>query len=360
MAATDAMAKYSWLADFMRQPPVWEPFSAAPEQVAIAARARLARNVAGFPFPAKAEAAVRERLADDAFGMLCRLRLPGADLQLRLRHVEPSVRSVLIERRLISPRFGQGGAGQAVAIGRTHHVSVLVNEEDHLRIQALVPGSDVARAFALASGVAAALETQCRFAFDPELGYLTACPSNVGTGLRVSVLLHLPGVALVGLIPAIGNALEALGCTIRGAFGEGTEPLADLYQVSNQSTLGETEGDICRRLSRFVGEIVSHEQTARRRLAWGERTRLHDHIGRAYGIVRHAHLLTEQQALDGISALVLGVRLGLLRTPSMASLNRLFLEVQPGHLQAAEGRLLAEAEQPVVRADRCRRVMRGA
>ncbi|MBN2451380.1 MAG: ATP--guanido phosphotransferase [Lentisphaeria bacterium] len=333
-----------------RHAPLWAPFTSQWDQVAISSRVRLARNLSGEVFPVKAPPEVLERL--------CRkiLREAGASPMLRggirrrIAELQEVERDLLVERHLISPGLGRGGPGRAVVIAPNQYLSVLVNEEDHLRIQAVAPGLALDRVARLAGCMERALAADCAFAFDEELGYLTSCPSNLGTGLRASVMLHLPASALCGRIERYAKALQKLGCALRGALGEGSEAVADLYQVSNQSSLGEDETAIVERLQSVVEEIITHENEDRLRLVREERVRLDDTIGRAYGIVRFAGFLNTEEALSGISALIMGLRYGCLRSVSAAVLNRLFLDVQPGHLQALVGRHLAADERDAIRA----------
>jgi protein arginine kinase len=317
----------------LRVRPIWQPFSSDWRQVALCSRVRLARNLSGRPFPLRASA---EELGHIEALLTRRLHAAAAfrgGACGRIDDLETFEREMLVERRLISPELARGGAGRAFAVGPTHRLAALVNEEDHLRVQAVLPGLDLERAWTLADAALSQVDKGAAFAFDARLGFLTSSPTNVGTGLRASVMVHLPGLALSGLMGQMQQALPHLGCAIRGVFGDGSEAQGDLYQVYNASTLGETEEAILGRLSEVVREVIGFEQSARLAGVRRERSLLYDHIGRAYGILRFARLLTTEEALGGLSALVCGVRAGVLPGVRTEALNRLLLEVQPGHLQ---------------------------
>jgi protein arginine kinase len=272
----------------------------------------------------------------------------------RVDDLMPFEREMLVERRLVSLELARGGVGRAFAISRTHHLAAMVNEEDHLRVQALLPGLDLRRAWTLAAAALAELEEGSGFAFHERLGYLTASPGAVGTGLRASVMLHLPGLALRGAIGQVEQGLGRLGYSLRGVFGDGSEARGDLYRIANESSLGESEGATLDGLAETVQEVVRHEVSARLAVARRETAVLYDHVGRAYGILRFSRLLAEEEALGGLSALACGFRAGLLPGLDGAVLNRLFLDVQPGHLQHRVGGSIEPAGRDMVRAQMVR------
>ncbi len=338
----------------VQTPPLWEPFSRDWRQVVLASRVRVARNLAGERFPPKAdaetllrvEAVLRERL----------LRAPGFHdgVYERVDDRPPFERQMLLERRMITPELARGGVGRAFALARTPHATALVNEADHLRIQVVVPRLSLMGAWHIARAALAQLEGGHPFAYDESLGFLTSDPGSVGTGLRASAMLHLPGLAMRGCIDQVQRGLEKLGYSFGGVFGDGSEARGDLYRVANQSSLGETEVQILQGLTDVVEELARHETAARLAVVREETSLFYDHIGRAYGILRFSHLLSEEEALGGLSALAFGIRAGILRRVSLAVLNRLFLDVQAGHLQhrvpsAAEAALRDQVRAQVVR-----------
>ncbi|MEM7395048.1 MAG: ATP--guanido phosphotransferase, partial [Verrucomicrobiota bacterium] len=224
-------------------------------------------------------------------------------------------------------------------------------EEDHLRLQAIRPGLDLREAWEGITAIDNELEKQVYYSFSTKLGYLTACPSNVGTGMRSSVMLHLPGLVLMDEINPIIKGMGKIGLAVRGLWGEGTEAAGNMFQISNQITLGEKEEDIVANLEQIVLELVEHEQNARARLEEEKKVVLLDHIGRAFGILTHAHVLTSKEALDLLSGLRLGIDLGILSQHSNMLTNELLLLTQPGHLQKLKGKRLKASERDKARAE---------
>ena len=344
----------------VRVRPIWQPFSSDWRQVALCSRVRLARNLASRPFPLRASAEVLGHLEALLLRRLLAASAFRGGVRGRIDDLEPFEREMLVERRLISPELARGGAGRAFAAAPTHHLAALVNEDDHLRLQAVLPGLDLERAWTMADAALSQVDKGDGFAFDTRLGYLTSSPASVGTGLRASVMLHLPGLALVGQVGQMQQALPHLGCAIRGVFGDGSEAQGDLYQIHNESSFGESEAAILERLGGVVRDVISMEHSARLAAARRERLLLYDRIGRAYGILRCARLLTAEEALGGLSALVFGVQAGILPTVRTDTLNRLLLEVQPGHLQQRSAGRVEPAAREALRAQIVREVLSAA
>jgi len=267
-------------------------------------------------------------------------------------------KAVLLERRLISPELVQKGIGSALVLAEEEGIAAMINEEDHLRLQAIVPGMDLSSVWERASRLDTAVESYVRYAFSHRLGYLTACPSNVGTGLRASVMMHLSGLKLTNDLDGTLNGVEKLGFVVRGVMGEGTDAHGDLFQLSNMGTLGRTEADTIGSLRDLVVEVVGHERNARARLMEDRRCDVLDYVGRALGVLTHARILSSHEAIDLLSALRLGIELGMVRHLTVARVNELLLLSQPGHLQKLEGRDLDSASRDQVRADLMRRRLR--
>jgi protein arginine kinase len=244
-------------------------------------------------------------------------------------------------------------------VRRDEHVSIMVNEEDHLRLQGLLPGLDLKAAWQMMDAVDDAIEEQVSYAFSPRLGYLTACPTNVGTGMRASVLLHVPGLVLLDEMGPIINGMSKIGLAVRGLWGEGTEATGNMFQISNQITLGEREVDIVENLEKIVAELVEHESNARLRLLEKRERMVRDHVGRAYGILSQAHLLTSKDALRLLSGLRLGVELGILNNVSRDLVDELLILSQPAHLQKKQETILDPAERDAARADLVRERLAG-
>jgi protein arginine kinase len=318
--------------------------------ITLSSRVRLARNLRGVPFPDKAppetRAEVLRRVMDAARGEL--------PVRNTLEDCAPLFRQQLFEDHLISRNLLEGRPQSAVCMNESRTRAVMINEEDHLRIQALKPGLALREAWEDANALDDSLEQSLDYAFSSSLGYLTSCPSNVGTGMRASVLMHLPALVLLNEMEPIMNGLSKIGLTVRGRWGEGTAAIGHMFQVSNQLTLGMAESRIVADLEEIVKEIAGHEQNARERLK-RERTRFaQDLAARAEGVLASARLMTTQEALERLSELRLGIALGLTKKIDMPTVDRLLLEVQPGHLQTLVGRGLTGEERDVERADRLR------
>lgn len=312
--------------------------------VVISSRIRLARNMHGVAFPGWAG-------ADECSRVFARLGevLTGLDTLEDARLLEMSAlsvvdRDVLRERRLISPELAQKGAGSGLVVDKKLRVAVMINEEDHLRMQVMRPGLALTAAWRLLNRLDSEVEQHVTYAFSPELGYLTACPSNVGTGMRVSVMLHLPGLKLLDEIEQVVKGLNRMGLVVRGTFGEGSEAFGSLYQISNQTTLGVSERETVAHIQDVAETLVDLEQHARGRLLEQRPVQMHDYVCRALGILKYARIMSSGEALDILSGLRLGVESGIVSGVGINRLNELMLVTQPGHLQKrAKGRLSVEA-----------------
>jgi protein arginine kinase len=231
----------------------------------------------------------------------------------------------------------------------------MINEEDHLRIQVLRAGFQLKKAWAAITELDSKLEETLDYAYSPTLGYLTACPTNLGTGMRASAMMHLPALVIAGQMEKVVRAVNQLGMVVRGLFGEGSDASGSIFQISNQTTLGESEEDIIKRLQSVLQSIVEHELNARAKLLESDGSKLHDKIGRAYGILQNSHLLSSSEAMNLLSLLRLGIDLGIFPEASRTAIDRLFIEAQPGHIQHATGKPeLESAERDALRASRLR------
>lgn len=317
----------------------------------ISSRVRLARNLKGPKFPEWADAEARKRLCAELHAAVSSLDLLAGALSFDIGELDAVDREILQERHLISHELAARGAGGALIVSRDEQIAVMINEEDHLRLQAICPGLGLERLWQRIGAVDRALETRLAFAFSPRLGYLTACPSNVGTGLRASVMMHLVGLRLTGEVDAVLHGLEKLDLAVRGLSGEGSEASGNMFQISNQSTLGAAEEDIVRDLVRVVAEVAGHEQNARARLLEGNRRLVFDQVGRAYGLLRQVRILPSVEAVDLFSALRMGVEFGMIRGLTVRAINEILLLTQPGHLQKISGRCIDAEERDAMRAD---------
>ena len=319
-------------------------------QVVISSRVRLARNLRKRPFPGWAKKAERTSILELVRPRVEELPEMQDSFSESLQDLSALDRQVLVERHLISREHAAKGTDSAVVINRRQTLSIMINEEDHLRMQSIRSGLQLKQAFKLVDKIDSALESKLEFAYDPRLGYLTACPTNVGTGMRASAMLHLPGLVLSELINQVIQAVSKIGLAVRGLYGEGTEAMGNLFQISNQTTLGEKEDDIINRLSKVIETIIEKEHDARQVLLQKKPATLSDQIGRAYGVLTYAHAMASKEALNLLSIIKLGVDLGAFPEERRFSIDELFIETQPAHLQKSSQQKLNAEERDHLRA----------
>ncbi|QQL46433.1 protein arginine kinase [Sulfuriroseicoccus oceanibius] len=319
--------------------------------VVVSSRIRLARNLCDEVFPSWAKPDQRMHALDRILPAVEALPEMERGFSKSLDSLSAIDKRVLVERHLISREQAGNANGSAVVINRSQSLSIMINEEDHLRIQAIFPGFDLEKAYDFIDRVDSSLEQELDYAFDTKYGYLTSCPSNLGTGMRASVMLHLPGLVLSHQIGKVIAAANRIGLAVRGIFGEGSEAQANLFQVSNQRTLGESERDIIERLQRVIERTIRHELAAREKLLEDNATMVRDQIGRAYANLRFAHVMTSKEALNQLSLMRLGMDCGLIPEWSDESLELLLMEIQPAHLQLLAKETLSPEQRDVVRAE---------
>lgn len=324
--------------------------------IVMSSRVRLARNITGAAFPGTAKKPERIQTL--------------LSLQPAVKHLPQMVNSfassmdeftaldkqILVERHLISREHAARGAGSGLVLNHDETLCVMINEEDHLRMQSLRPGLQIKQAWEEIDAVDSELEKHLNYAFSDELGYLTACPTNLGTGIRVSAMLHLPGLVLDEQINPIIQSVNKLGLAVRGLYGEGTEALGNVFQVSNQMTLGETETAIVERLEKVVAQIIEHEENARARLLEKRprRKMMFNHVGRAYGILANSHSISSKETMNLLSLVRLGIDLGFFPGTDRALVDELFILTQPGHLQKTYTEKLSTEDRDFHRADMLR------
>jgi protein arginine kinase len=329
-------------------------------EIVISSRIRLARNVAGIPFLSRASRQQRQNLEDRVRDTLLSAPISGPTFYVDLEKAPEIDRQLLVERHLISKQHAATEGARGVAIGENETVSIMINEEDHLRIQVLRSGLQLDEAWTQINAIDDTLESQIDFAFHPRFGYLTACPTNVGTGIRVSVMLHLPALKLTGEIEKVFRAAKDMHLAVRGLYGEGTEATGDFYQISNQTTLGKTEDEI---ISDFrlvvIPKIIDYEHHARKLLLNERAVHLDDKVMRAQGILRSARLMASEETLSLLSHLRMGVHLGRIKDIDIRTINELFLLTQPAHLQKIQGRKLEGDQRRAARADFIRQRLNG-
>ncbi len=320
--------------------------------IVISSRIRLARNVAGYPFLSKVTESQRCELEDLLRGRIEACNLPDTVFYVDMNATEELDRRLLVERHLISRQHAEAQGNRGVAIGEHETVALMVNEEDHLRIQALRSGLQLDELWEEISNIDDQIGGGLDYAYSSRYGYLTACPTNVGTGIRVSVMLHLPGLRMTGEMERVLRAARDMRLAIRGLYGEGTEATGDFYQVSNQTTLGRSEEEIIEDFKHLViPRMVDYERQARQVLMKERTVQLDDKIWRAFGLISTARTLSSEETLSLLSHLRMGINLGRIDRVTMGIVNELFLAVQPAHLQKLRGAPLTGEQRSEARAD---------
>jgi protein arginine kinase len=337
----------------------WAQAEGHSHDVVLASRVRLARNLAAAQFPGRAKAAALKAVREQVFAAARRTYLKGA-AYLELEGLDAADLRFLAERHLISPglagRPGQGGA----VVDPRECLNLMVNEEDHLRLFALAPGLDLPQAARAAGGLDDELSRGLGFAFRRDWGYLTACPTNLGTGMRASALVHLVGLGLSGCINKLLETLPRAGLIARGLYGEGTKVMGDFFQISNATGLGRSEAELAAAVEGAVEALVRRENEARRKLAAGpDRTRLEDTVYRAIGALAGARLLSFEESCRHLSALRLGLSLGWEVPGDLGTVNELMVMTQPAHLAMLAERPLSGEDEAVLRASLVRRRLTG-
>jgi protein arginine kinase len=340
------------LSDLTSRAGEWLRGSGPMSEVVISSRIRLARNVSGFPFLTRCSRSQRTALENKVRDTILAAQLSLKTLYVDLDAAPDIDRQLLVERHLISKPHKDAEGARGVAIGENETLAIMVNEEDHLRIQVLRSGLQLEEAWEQINAVDDQLESTLDFAFHPKFGYLTACPTNVGTGIRVSVMLHLPALKLTGEIEKVFRAAKDMRLAVRGLYGEGTEATGDFYQISNQTTLGKSEEEIISDFKHLViPKIIEYEHHARKTLTHERNLALDDKVCRALGILRTARLMSSEETLTLLSHVRLGVNLNRVKDIDINKVNELFLLTQQAHLQKILGKKLEGDPRRAARAD---------
>jgi protein arginine kinase len=330
--------------------------------IVLSTRVRLARNLQGFAFGPRARVNDRRAVLERIRGVRERVELLRKSQVQELAELEPRSRRILLERRLVSRDMlgengGKSSRGTAVVLSPDHPLSIMVNEEDHLRLQTLFSGLRLQQAWSLLDALDEELGREVPYAYHHEFGFLTSCPTNVGTGIRASVLMHLPALVLTKEIGKVLQGLSQVGLTFRGLYGEGSEVVGNFFQLSNQTTLGKSEEDLVDHLDRIVRQVIQYETQARQVLLRDAASVTEDKIWRAYGLLRYARSLSFEELMNLLSGVRLGASLKLLPQLRVYSLNKIMIFTQPAHLEEAAGRQLTSAESDAHRAAFVRRIL---
>jgi protein arginine kinase len=337
----------------------WLRAAGSDSDIVISSRVRLARNLADFPFSTRAGEIEKREIENLLRSCIESLAAAKPLSFIEVGRLAPLDRQFLVERQLISREHAAGDGSRGVAIAPAEDVSLMVNEEDHLRMQVIKSGYSLRECWETVNEIDDKIEEKVDYAFSEEFGYLTACPTNVGTGMRASVMLHLPALSMTKQIDRVFRALQKIQLAVRGLYGEGSHASGDFYQISNNITLGKTEEQIIGNIEAVVPQIVHYERTARGGLIKESRQTLHDRVSRAYGILRAAQTISSEETMALLSHVRMGVNLKLIEELDINTVNDLFIHTQPSHLQKLEGRALEGEDQNVARATYLRRRLAG-
>lgn len=320
------------------------------DAVIISSRVRLARNLKDYPFPNRMDDKVREEIAEKVKNLMCSGEFCGYKfLAVKMEDISDFDRIAMVERHLISPEFADGGKAKLLITTENEEISIMVGEEDHLRIQVILPTFDIEKAYEIADMIDTELNKNLHFAFDKRLGFLTQCPTNLGTGMRASIMMHLPALKESRTVSRIAANLSKLGLVIRGAYGEDTEAKGDMYQISNQVSLGISEKAAIENLKNITEQLVNSELKTRETMM--QSFEYQDKIGRSYGILITARLISHNEAVKLLSNLRVGICEGLIDSVTLETVDSLMLKIQPASLMRLKGTRLSPDERDRVRAE---------
>ena len=330
----------------------WMSEEGPDSDVVLSTRIRLARNFEHYKFPTLFSHEEAKKIISEMEGIIKKSGFTkfGQMELLKIEEMQPLQKRVLVEKHLISPHLAEESPYGAVLITENEEISIMINEEDHIRIQCLFPGLQLSEALQAANEIDDWLESHIRYAFDEKYGYLTSCPTNVGTGIRASVMMHLPGLILTQQMNRLIPAINQLGLVVRGIYGEGSEALGNIFQISNQITLGKSEEDICRDLLGVVSQLISQERSAREALRKTSNIQLEDRLFRSLGVLTNSRIIESKEAARCLSDVRLGIDMGYINHMSKNILNELMILTQPAFLQQYAGGQLRPHERDIRRA----------
>lgn len=325
--------------------------------IVISSRIRLARNLSGFPFLTRSTEQDRKAICESVRQAAKELFDEKEYYFVEMESLNALDRQYLLERQLISRELSETEGTRAALIDRQEAFCVMVNEEDHLRMHGMVGGFDPGRVWDMINKIDDQLESNLQYDFHERLGYLTACPTNVGTGLRVSVMLHLPGLVLSKEIEKVFRSLQKVNLAVRGLYGEGSQSFGDFYQISNQITLGKTEEELIEKVSDFIPQVIDYERQARDYLLKERHEFLLDRCSRALGLLKTARTISSVETMHHLSNVRLGLSMNLLDDPDIRTVNLLLLNTQPAHLQKLDGAELSQTDRDIARAKYLRKML---
>jgi protein arginine kinase len=337
--------------DLLNHTSEWLKGTGPHSEIVMSSRVRFARNISKIPFPHWANKKQTKEVLDAVTQAAGKVDYLKGTSVFALADVDSVDKQFLIERHLMSLEHAQRSNSKALIVDDEEIVAIMVNEEDHLRIQVMQSGFNLFEAFHIINTIDDALAKELQFAFSGEWGYLTACPTNTGTGMRGSVMLHLPALVMTRQINQVLAAIAKLSFTTRGLYGEGTQATGNFFQISNQCSLGHSENEIIENINGLIRQIVEQETQSRDVLIRQNKEMLEDKINRSYGILKNAHIISSQETSELLSMVRLGVDLGIIKDITRRAVNELFITTQPAHLQKIEGKKLTSQERDLKRAE---------
>ncbi|MDD3233802.1 MAG: protein arginine kinase [Candidatus Omnitrophica bacterium] len=339
------------LSDLLNHTSEWLKGSGANSDIVISSRVRLARNIDKMPFPHWAGKKQAETVIEKARALKENVDFLKNTSFFAMSELDSVDKQFLVERHLMSHELSQKPNSKALIVENNEVLSVMVNEEDHLRIQVMQSGFNLKGAWDIVNGLDDAISREVQYAFSREWGYLTACPTNAGTGMRGSVMLHLPALVMLNQINRVLAAIAKLSFTTRGFYGEGTQAAGNFFQISNQVSMGQSEEDLVGNIDGLIRQIIEQEAQAREALLAREKAMLEDRVHRSFGILRNAHIISSKETIELLSMLRLGCELGMIEDLNRSVINELFILIQPAHLQKLENKKLSPEDRDVKRAE---------
>lgn len=341
--------------DLLNHTSEWLKGTGPNSDVVISSRIRLARNLNNFPFPHWADKIQLGQIIDKATQAMSNVQLLKNATLFKLADLDSVEKQLLVERHLMSIEHAQKTEQKALLVNEEENISVMINEEDHLRIQLMQSGFNLFEAWNIINGIDDELSKLLDYAYLEDLGYLTACPTNTGTGMRGSVMLHLPALVMSRQIERVLAAVAKLSFTTRGLYGEGTQASGNFFQISNQVSLGHSETEIIENINSLIRQIIEQEAQAREIMLAKGRNVLEDRVNRSLGILKSARIITSQETIELLSMVRLGSDLGMVKDIDRRTINELFITTQPAHLQKLENKRLSSQERDLKRAELIRK-----
>jgi len=327
--------------------------------IVLSSRIRLARNLKKDTFPNKSTKEELESVLEKVERAVNAVNLLKGSTIFHISDLDQVNRQLLVERHLMSHEHASNTEGKGLLVSGEEVVSIMINEEDHLRIQVMRSGLNLTEAWQIINAIDDSLSKELEYAFSPQWGYLTACPTNTGTAMRGSVMMHLPALVMTKQINKVLSAISKLSFASRGFYGEGTQASGNFYQISNQVALGHSEEDILQNINGLIRQVIEQEEQARQALLVQNRPMLEDKICRSWGTLRNAHIISSQETIELLSMVRLGIDMGVIKEITHKTINELFIMIQPAHLQKIEGKKLNAFERDTKRASVIRQKLGG-